>query len=84
VLKCPGLAPHFLIEVTRPDRLDEVCIKVETRQGCAESDYPAQARLLGAYIKEVVGITARIETQPAGTIPRSAGKAVRVRDLRRA
>lgn len=84
VLKCPGLAPHFLIEVSRPDRLDEVCIKVETRQGRAESDYPAQARLLGAYIKEIVGITARIETQLPGTIPRSAGKAVRVRDLRQA
>ena len=80
VLKCPGLAPHFLIEVSRPDRLDEICIRVEAReQGSGEE----QGRLLGALVKNVIGLSARIEVQPPGSLPRSAGKAVRVKDLRR-
>jgi phenylacetate-CoA ligase len=80
VLKCPGLAPHFLVEVSRPDRLDEICIRVEAReQGSGEE----QGRLLGALVKNVIGISARVEVQPPGSLPRSAGKAVRVKDLRR-
>jgi phenylacetate-CoA ligase len=82
VLKCPGLAPHFLIEVSRPERLDEVCIKVEARS--AVSDYEREARALGGFLKNVIGITARIDVQEPGSLPRSTGKAVRVRDLRKA
>jgi len=81
VLKCPGLAPHFQIEVTRPDRLDEVSVKVETRpDSCA--DHVPQASMLAGFIKELVGITARIEVCAPGTLPRSTGKAARVTDLR--
>ena len=31
ILKCPGLAPHYEIEITRPHRLDEVRVTVEAR-----------------------------------------------------
>jgi phenylacetate-CoA ligase len=82
VLKCPGLAPHFMIEVSRPGRLDQVCVRVEARPLCAEADYPGQARLLETHIKNVVGVAAGIEVQPPGSLPRSTGKVVRVRDLR--
>jgi phenylacetate-CoA ligase len=81
VLKCPGLAPHFLIEVTRPDRLDEVRIKVEAR---APGDGGAgHARLLAAYVKDAIGISATVEVSAPGSLPRSAGKAARVVDLRK-
>src|SRR3546814_15944406 len=33
ILKCSGLAPHYLIEIIRPDRLDEVILPVEARPG---------------------------------------------------
>jgi phenylacetate-CoA ligase len=80
VLKCPGLGPHFLVEVSRPGRMDEVAIQVEAREGCG--DYAGQGQLLGSYIKDVIGISARINVAAPFTLARSAGKAVRVRDLR--
>lgn len=82
VLKCPGLAPHFVIELTRPGRMDEVRIDVELRDACDEAKALAQARLLASCIKDAIGITALVVAVVAGTLPRSAGKASRVRDLR--
>ena len=31
ILRCPGLAPHYEIELTRTNRLDEILIVVEGR-----------------------------------------------------
>jgi phenylacetate-CoA ligase len=31
ILRCKGLAPHYEIEITRPNRLDEITIVVEAR-----------------------------------------------------
>ena len=83
VLKCPGLAPHFVVEVTRPGRMDEMRIEVELRDIRDEETSRAQAGLLAAYVKDAIGVTASVTAVPAGTLPRSAGKANRVRDLRR-
>ncbi len=82
VLRCTSLAPHFVVEVTRPNRMDEVRIDVETRDGCDEATSLAQGQLLAAHVKDAIGITARVTTVRAGTLPRSTGKASRVRDLR--
>lgn len=82
VLKCPGLAPHFMMEITRPGRMDEVRIHVEMRADCDEATALAQTRLLGTYVKDAIGVTARITAVAAGVLPRSTGKASRVRDLR--
>jgi phenylacetate-CoA ligase len=82
VLKCPGLGPHFLIELSRPDRLDLVAIHVEARADLPEHEWDGQAALLSTYLKDMVGISAKAIVAPPGTIERSAGKASRVRDLR--
>ncbi|MDB5710413.1 MAG: phenylacetate-CoA ligase [Sphingomonas bacterium] len=82
VLKCPGLAPHFLIEISRPGRMDEVTIHVEARIGVAPDEQAAQGKLLSAYIKDVIGISAHTRIAPAASLARSTGKASRVRDLR--
>ena len=82
VLKCPALAPHFVIEVSRPARMDEVTIRVEARDGVAEPARTTAAAMLSALIKENVGISARAEVTLPGTIERSAGKAKRVIDTR--
>src|SRR3984885_16178629 len=37
ILRCSGLAPHYEIEITRPNRLDEIRIVVEARAGLAAS-----------------------------------------------
>jgi phenylacetate-CoA ligase len=80
ILRCPGLAPHFLIEVTRPGRMDEVTVHVETR---IEDDAgAAHAAMLSGFMKDRIGITARIAICTPGSLARSAGKAQRVKDLR--
>ena len=80
VLKCPGLAPHFLIELSRPERLDQILIRVEAREGSEGRD--EQARLLASFLKDMVGVNAEVRVEHPGTIERSAGKASRVRDSR--
>ena len=75
-------APHYILEVTRPDRLDELEVIVETRD-----PLPADAALVladrGAHlIKAHVGVTATVRAVMPGTIERSQGKAKRVIDKR--
>ncbi|MHB1204971.1 MAG: phenylacetate--CoA ligase PaaK [Rhodospirillaceae bacterium] len=81
VLKCPDLAPLYLIEVSRPARLDEICVRVELRPG--SSGDPARiAHDLQARIKDTIGVKALIDVAMPGTLERSQGKAKRVLDLR--
>jgi phenylacetate-CoA ligase len=82
ILRDERLAPHFLIELSRRDRLDEMTVKVEARAGAEDAVRAACNRDLAHHIKSLIGITATIETLPAGAIERSAGKAKRIVDLR--
>lgn len=79
ILKCPALAPHYVLEVRRPGRLDELTVRVELRAGSSEAQV---AGTLAHHIKQNIGISAAIEICAPGSIDRSAGKAVRIRDLR--
>lgn len=83
ILKCPGLAPHYLIEVNRPDRLDEIILHVEARPGSGHAEGVASCAELSNHVKVNIGLSVRIDLCEAGTLERSAGKAVRVKDLRR-
>ena len=83
ILKCPGLAPHFQIELTRSGRMDTMTVHVE----CAGDHTAADARAAAAkelshHIKSVVGVSTRIEVRDPGGIARSEGKAKRVIDNR--
>lgn len=82
VLKCAGLAPHFEIEVTRPDRMDKVLVRVEARETCPPDQHGAQVQELGHHIKANIGISVRIDIHAPGSLARSEGKARRVKDLR--
>jgi phenylacetate-CoA ligase len=83
ICRCPGLAPHYEIEITRPNRLDEIRIVVEARAGLAESAKAGEAALLRAKLKDHIGVSAQIHVAACGSLPRSSGKAVHVRDRRR-
>jgi phenylacetate-CoA ligase len=82
ILRCKGLAPHYEIEVTRPNRLDEISIVVEARPELERHAHQAEASLLAARLKDNIGISADIRVAASGTLPRSAGKAARVKDRR--
>src|ERR1700722_18488390 len=82
ILRCAGLAPHYEIEITRPNRLDEIRIVVEARAELDSAAHAAEAALLAARLKDLIGISAQIHIAACGSLPRSAGKAVHVRDRR--
>ena len=83
ILKIKALAPHFQIELFREGRMDEMKVHVEAMPNHAsEAERKAAAADLASRIKEVVGVTARVNvTEPEG-VARSQGKAQRIVDNR--
>ena len=90
VLHTPGVAPHFELRLTREERLDQLTVRVEAREG-AEGRGPAggapapAAEAAGAIsrgVKEAVGVTVGVEVLAPGALGRSEGKRRRVEDLR--
>jgi phenylacetate-CoA ligase len=77
-----AFAPHYVLEVTRPGRLDELEIIVETRT-VVTPDAAARLAKHGVHlIKSRVGVTATVRAVVPGSIERSQGKAKRVIDKR--
>ncbi len=76
----PGLAPHYQLVLERRGTLDELTVEVEAAaQNLSFGDLERQ---VGHHIKSRVGVTAAVVVKKPGEVPRSQGKAVRVRDLR--
>ena len=79
----PRLAPHYVLEVTRPQRLDELAVVVESRDGIPGEEARAAAEADAAHrIKVHVGVSCAVRVVPPGTLERSEGKAKRVIDHR--
>ncbi|HEY5209823.1 MAG TPA: phenylacetate--CoA ligase PaaK [Stellaceae bacterium] len=76
------LAPHYVLEVSRPDRLDELAVIVETRAVLGADDTAALASRAVHLIKAHVGVTTTVRAVAPGSIERSQGKARRVIDKR--
>ena len=84
VLKLPGLASHYQLELTREAHLDQLAVKVECLESIA-GDGSLRARLqrdLQGSIKATIGISTQVVVCDPGSIERSAGKARRVIDRR--
>jgi phenylacetate-CoA ligase len=82
VLRICALAPHYALEITRPDRLDRLAIDVEARERTSPEARAAAAGELATSIKSLIGVSAEIRVVEPGAVARSTGKAQRVRDLR--
>ena len=83
VLRCDGLGPHFLIELRRDERLDDMRVLVEARSSHADQvAREAQGKLLESHIRNVIGLSVEVVVGEPGKIERSVGKARRVVDLR--
>ena len=78
----PHIAPHYQLVVERSGTLDRVSIEVEVEPGVTAESFAAVAHDVAHHIKSLVGITTEVIVKKPGEIPRSQGKAVRVRDLR--
>ena len=71
----PGIEPHYQLVVERKGSLDELTIEVE-------SEDRAAGERVRHHVKSLIGVTASVVVKGPGEVPRSQGKAVRVRDLR--
>ncbi len=80
VLGCPGLSPHFQLELSRPQRMDELTVRVEARPGEVARD--DAARTVADQMKQRIGVTASVLVVDPGSLERSAGKLRRIYDLR--
>ena len=76
------LAPHYQLEVTRPERLDELAVIVESRDRLPLDAYGPLQRHAEHLIKSLVGVTTTVRVVAPGAIERSQGKARRVIDKR--
>jgi phenylacetate-CoA ligase len=74
---------HFVLELTREGRLDELTVLAEARpeawDGCGLT---AETERVSLYIKNTIGVTARVQAVAPETLERSLGKAKRVYDKR--
>jgi phenylacetate-CoA ligase len=82
ILKDARLSPHFVMELTRSERLDALTVLVEARPETGEALWSACNGDLAHSVKSLIGVTAAVKTVAPGSLERSLGKAKRVLDLR--
>jgi phenylacetate-CoA ligase len=74
---------HFVLELTRVGRMDELTIFAEARpeswDGSGLTDHGDR---ISSHIKNTIGISAKVQVVAPDTLERSAGKAKRLRDKR--
>jgi phenylacetate-CoA ligase len=85
ILKQPKLAPHYVLEVSRPEHMDELDVLVEMKPEFAQSpaaEQQAAAKELQHHIKSYIGVSTQVRVVAQSAIERSIGKAKRVIDKR--
>jgi phenylacetate-CoA ligase len=82
VLGVAPLSTHFVLELTRPARMDELTIRIEPREDASSADVDAGVAALIKTIKVQIGSTVGVVVVEPGSLPRSEGKLKRLYDLR--
>ncbi|GHA21558.1 phenylacetate--CoA ligase PaaK [Oceanisphaera arctica] len=83
ILQFSQLTPHYQLEVSRHGHMDSLRVKVELRTDHASADLHSLEHHIKHRIKAMIGISTQIDIVAEGQLPRSAGKAQRVLDLRK-
>jgi phenylacetate-CoA ligase len=80
----PRVSPHYQIVIERKGALDHVTLEIEADPAAPsdEATYRSIAVAVNHHLKSLLGVTCDVVTKRPGEVPRSQGKAVRVRDLR--
>jgi phenylacetate-CoA ligase len=79
----PGVSPNYQLVLETHGTMDRMTVEVEADPVIDPSVYPDLEAEIGHRIKSLIGITAGVLVREFGALPRSLGKAIRVRDLRR-
>jgi phenylacetate-CoA ligase len=82
VLRTPGVAPHFQLELTRRGRMDHLTVRVEARPDAEGHVRDEAAAAIARQVKDGVGVSVEVLVVDPETLERSVGKLRRVRDLR--
>ncbi|NVN85054.1 MAG: phenylacetate--CoA ligase [Rhodopseudomonas sp.] len=82
----PGIAPHYQLVLTKDKALDAMTVEVEMAPGTPLDDTgrARKAAEVTHHIKSLIGVTCKVVVKSPGEVPRSQGKAVRVKDQRNA
>jgi phenylacetate-CoA ligase len=80
-----GVAPHYQLVLTREGSLDAMTVEVEATPGSPSDAASLQRKAaeVAHQIKAHIGLTCAVSFKAPGEVPRSQGKAVRVKDLRK-
>jgi phenylacetate-CoA ligase len=80
----PGVAPHYQLVLTRDGSLDAMTVDVEVAPGepADEASRQRKAAEVARHLKVHIGLSCAVTVKAVGEVPRSQGKAVRVKDLR--
>jgi phenylacetate-CoA ligase len=80
----PGIAPHYQLVLTRQGALDEMMVEVEVLPSGPTDDgaRSRKAAEVAHHIKSLIGVSCDVTVKAPGEVPRSEGKAVRVKDFR--
>ena len=77
-----ALSPHFTLEITRPDRMDQMAVNIERRDHASLEEAQACAAHLRMEIKTKIGSSCVINVVEPESLARSSGKLKRIYDLR--
>ena len=80
----PDVAPHYQLVVERKGSMDHLTVEVELMPNVVPTNEQRSvvAESVRHHIKSIIGVSTDVTVKEPGEIPRSMGKAVRVRDLR--
>ena len=82
-LSIEGLSPHFQLELTRPDHMDQMTVHIERREETPLEQAETAGVELARQIKIKVGSSCVVCVAEPDTLARSSGKLRRVYDKRR-
>ncbi|MFL6163231.1 MAG: phenylacetate--CoA ligase PaaK [Jatrophihabitantaceae bacterium] len=82
ILGIEALAPRFQCVLERPDRLDQLTVLVESRDGVSPDGRSAAGELLRQRVKDRIGVSVEVRVLAPDTIEQSMGKARRLIDKR--
>jgi len=80
-----GVAPHYQIVLTREGALDAMTVEVEAAPGTT-TEQPSHEQVASAIVGQIkahLGVSCTVVIKASGEVPRSQGKAVRVKDMRK-
>ena len=85
LLQFKELSPNYLITLETLESNDSMTVEVEINQLFTD-DYgqlEALAKRIAHSLKDEILLTPKVKLVPSGSLPKSEGKAVRVKDLRK-